>query len=138
VRAAGRFRARHGRAPERGELRDLALERKAKELATRGDLQRVWAKTGERHGFGSDEAVRLVGSPEPAVRERPVEEVIEAKLTEREAMFDPGTLRAVALEQTAGFMSPEQALDIEPRATPGSAAGRPATTCRRRAVLALL
>ena len=43
VRAAERFRARHGRAPERGELRDLALEnRKAKERATRGDLQRAW------------------------------------------------------------------------------------------------
>jgi conjugative relaxase-like TrwC/TraI family protein len=43
VRAAERFRARHGRAPERGELRNLALEnRKAKELATSGDVQRVW------------------------------------------------------------------------------------------------
>jgi conjugative relaxase-like TrwC/TraI family protein len=113
VRAAERFRARHGRAPEGGELRDLALEnRKAKELATRGDLQRVWAKTGERHGFGPDDAVRLVGSPEPAVRERPVEEVIEVKLAEREAIFDAGTLRAVALEQTAGHMSPEQALNV--------------------------
>ena len=112
VRAAERFRARHGRAPERGELRALALEnRRAKELATRSDLQRVWAKAGERHGFGPDEAVRLVGAPERAVRERPVE-VIEEKLTEREAIFDAGTLRAVALEQTAGYMSPEQALEL--------------------------
>jgi ATP-dependent exoDNAse (exonuclease V) alpha subunit len=38
--------------------------------------------------------------------------VIEARLTEREAIFDPGTLRAVALEQTAGHMSPEEALDL--------------------------
>ncbi len=113
VRAAERFRAKHGRAPERGELRDLALEnRKAKELATCSDLQRVWAGMGERHGFGPDEAVRLVGSPEPTAPERPVEHVIEAKLTEREAIFAPGTLRAVALEQTTGFMSPEQALDL--------------------------
>jgi TrwC relaxase len=113
VRAAERFRARHGRAPERGELRDLALEnRKAKELSTRGDLERVWAKTGEHHGFGPDEAVRLVGSPERAVREGPVEELIEMKLTQREAVFEPGTLRAVALEQSAGYMSPEQALDL--------------------------
>jgi conjugative relaxase-like TrwC/TraI family protein len=113
VRAAERFRARHGRAPERGELRDLALEnRKAKELATRGDLQRVWGETGERHGFGPDETVRLVGAPEPAVRERPIEEAIEAKLTEREAIFDAATLRAVALEQTAGHMGPEEALDL--------------------------
>jgi conjugative relaxase-like TrwC/TraI family protein len=113
VRAAERFRARHGRAPERGELRALALEnRRAKELATRSDLQRVWAKAGQRYGFGPDEAVRLVGAPEPAVRERPVEEVIEEKLTEREAIFDAGTLRAVALEQTAGYMSPQQALEL--------------------------
>jgi ATP-dependent exoDNAse (exonuclease V) alpha subunit len=72
----------------------------------------VWAQTGQRHGFARDEAVRLLGSPEPAVRERPVEEAIEVKLTEREAVFDAGTLRAVALEQTAGHMSPEQALDL--------------------------
>ena len=42
--AAERFRAKHGRAPERGEIRDIALEnRRAKDLTTRGDLQRVWA-----------------------------------------------------------------------------------------------
>lgn len=36
ARAADRFRARYGRAPERGELRNLALEnRRAKQLATR-------------------------------------------------------------------------------------------------------
>jgi conjugative relaxase-like TrwC/TraI family protein len=113
VRAAERFRARHGRAPERGELRDLALEnRRAKALATRGDLQRVWLRAGERHGFGPDEAVRLVGAPEPAVGERPVEEAIDMKLTEREAIFDAGTLRAVALEQSAGHLTPEQALHL--------------------------
>ena len=45
--AAERFRAKHGRAPERGEIRDIALEnRRAKDLATRGDLQRAWARTG--------------------------------------------------------------------------------------------
>jgi hypothetical protein len=72
VRAAERFRARHARAPERGELRDLALEnRKAKELATRGDLPRVWAKTAERHGFGTDQAVRLGGAPEPTALSGP-------------------------------------------------------------------
>ncbi len=64
AQAAERFRAKHGRAPERGEMRDIALEnRRAKELTTRGDLQRVWARTGERHGFGADEAVHLVGAP---------------------------------------------------------------------------
>jgi conjugative relaxase-like TrwC/TraI family protein len=67
AKAAERFRAKHGRAAERGELRDLALEnRRAKELTTRGDLQRVWAKTGERHGFGADEALRPLALASPS------------------------------------------------------------------------
>jgi conjugative relaxase-like TrwC/TraI family protein len=113
AKAAERFRARHGRAPERGEIRDLALEnRRAKDLATRGDLQRVWARTGERHGFGADEAVHLIGAPLHTSPERPIEERIEATLTEREAVFDAGLLRAVALEQTAGDLGPEEALAV--------------------------
>jgi conjugative relaxase-like TrwC/TraI family protein len=113
VRAAERFRAKHGRAPERGELRDLALEnRRSKELATRGDLQRAWAHTAERHGFGPDDAIRLVGAPDPPEQERAVEDRIEGKLTEREALFDQSTLRAVALEQTPGELAPEQALEV--------------------------
>ena len=82
ARAAERFRAKHGRAPERGELRDLALEnRRAKELATRGDLQRVWAQTGERHGFGRGSggaSGRLLRTPRR--REQPLEDRIEATL----------------------------------------------------------
>jgi conjugative relaxase-like TrwC/TraI family protein len=113
AKAAERFRAKHGRAPERGELRDLALEnRRAKELATRGDLQRVWARTGERHGFGADEAVHLIGSPVHTPPEQPLEDRIEAKLTEREAVFDAGALRTVALEQSAGEMTPDEALAV--------------------------
>ena len=112
AKAAERFRSKHGRAPERGELRALALEnRRAKELATRGDLQRVWQQTGHRHDFGADEAVHLVGSRVPPEHERPVEDRIEARLVEREAVFEAGLLRAVALEQTAGDLSPQQALD---------------------------
>ncbi len=113
AQAAERFRAKHGRAPERGEIRDIALEnRRAKTLATRGDLQRVWASTGERHGFGADEAVHLVGAPQPASPERPLEDRIEAKLTEREAVFDAGLLRAVALEQSAGELGPDEAIEV--------------------------
>ncbi len=113
AQAAERFRARHGRAPERGELRDLALEsRRSKELATRGDLRRAWARTAERHGFGADEAVHLIGAPDPPTHERPLEDRVEAKLTEREALFDPTTLRAVALEQAVGELAPEQALEV--------------------------
>ncbi len=111
--AAERFRAKHGRAPERGEIRDIALEnRRAKDLTTRGDLQRVWERTGQRHGFGTDEAVHLVGAPMPASPERPIEERIEATLTECTAMFDAGLLRAVALEQSAGELGPEEAIGL--------------------------
>jgi len=50
--AAERFRAKWGRAPERGELRRLKLEnRKAKHPVTRLDLQRVWDEKAARHGF---------------------------------------------------------------------------------------
>jgi ATP-dependent exoDNAse (exonuclease V) alpha subunit len=113
ARATERFRARHGRAPERGELRNLALEnRRAKELTTRGDLQRVWSQTGRRHGFGPDEAVRLIGAPERPRVERPVEDRIEARLTEQHAVFQARDLHAVALEQTAGEMSPQRALAV--------------------------
>ncbi|MGH2863672.1 MAG: AAA family ATPase, partial [Solirubrobacteraceae bacterium] len=113
ARAAERFRARYGRAPERGELRNLALEnRRAKELTTRGDLQRVWSETGRRHGFTPDEAVRLIGAPERPRVERPVEDRIEARLTEQHAVFHARDLHAVALEQTAGEVPPEQALAV--------------------------
>ena len=66
ARVVERFRAKHGRAPEGGEIRDIALENRcAKAPTTRGDLQRVWAATGERHRFSADEAVHLgaVASP---------------------------------------------------------------------------
>ncbi|HTQ67861.1 MAG TPA: MobF family relaxase, partial [Solirubrobacteraceae bacterium] len=112
IAAAERFRARHGRAPERGELRDLALEnRKAKELTTKGDLSRAWATAGEHHGFGELEAILLVKAAGPPVHEHPVADRVEARLTEREAIFDATTLRAVAFEQTVGEFSPRQALD---------------------------
>ncbi len=111
--AAERFRAKHGRAPERGEIRDIALEnRRAKDLATRGDLQRAWARTGERHGFGADEAVHLIGATAPPAPGLALEERVEAKLTEREAVFDAGLLRAVAFEQSAGELGPEEAIGV--------------------------
>jgi conjugative relaxase-like TrwC/TraI family protein len=113
ARAAERFRARYGRAPERGELRNLALEnRRAKELTTRADLKRVWSETGRRHGFGPDEAPRLIGAPERPNDERPIEDRIEARLTEQHAVFHARDLNAVALEQTAGEMAPDQALAV--------------------------
>jgi conjugative relaxase-like TrwC/TraI family protein len=113
ARAAERFRARYGRAPERGELRNLALEnRRSKELTTRSDLQRVWTQTAHDHGFGPDEAVRLIGASERPATERAIEDRVEAKLTEQHAVFDERDLRAVVLEQAAGEMAPDQALGV--------------------------
>jgi conjugative relaxase-like TrwC/TraI family protein len=113
ARAAERFRARYGRAPERGELRNLALEnRRSKELTTRSDLQRAWAQTGRDHGFGADEAVRLIGASEHPVAERTIEDRVEAKLTEQHAVFQERDLRAVVLEQAAGEMAPDEALGV--------------------------
>lgn len=113
ARAAERFRARYGRAPERGELRNLALEnRRAKKLTTRADLQRVWSETGRRHDFGPDGAVRLIGAPERPKVEQSIEDRIETRLTEHHAVFQARDLHAVALEQTAGEMAPDQALAV--------------------------
>ena len=113
ARAAERFRARYGRAPERGELRNLALEnRRSKELTTRSDLQRVWTQTARGHGFGPDEAVRLIGASERPKAERAIEDRVEAKLTEQHAVFQERDLRAVVLEQAAGEMAPDEALAV--------------------------
>ncbi len=113
ARAAERFRARRGRAPERGELRELALEnRRAKTLTTRNDLQRVWTETGGRYGFGPDEALRLLAAPERGQSDRSVEDRVEARLTEHHAVFRERDLRSVVLEQTAGEITPDEALGI--------------------------
>ncbi|MHB1539451.1 MAG: MobF family relaxase [Solirubrobacteraceae bacterium] len=113
ARAAERFRARYGRAPERGELRNLALEnRKAKQLETRGDLRRAWNETARRHGFGPDEAIQLIGRADVPTSDRPIEDRIEAKLTEHQAVFERRDLHAVAFEQAAGEMPPRQALTL--------------------------
>jgi len=56
--------------------------------------------------------VHLIGSPAHTPPEQALEDRIEAKLTEQEAVFDAGALRTVALEQAAGEMSPDEALAI--------------------------
>jgi conjugative relaxase-like TrwC/TraI family protein len=113
ARAAERFRARYGRAPERGELRNLALEnRRSKELTTRSDLQRAWTQTARYHGFGPDEAVRLIGASERPKAERAIEDRVEAKLTEQHAIFQERDLRAIVLEQGTGELAPDQALAV--------------------------
>ncbi len=113
ARAAERFRARTGREPKRGELRDLALEnRRAKTLTTRRDLERVWRETGREHGFGAGEALQLLAGPERPKPERAIEDRVEARLVEHHAVFDAKDLRTVVFEQAAGEMSPEHALQV--------------------------
>jgi conjugative relaxase-like TrwC/TraI family protein len=107
--AAERFRARFGRAPERGELRRLKLEnRRAKQPVTRADLQRHWREIGRERGFNRrtvrERATQEIGGS------RDLDSRIEQRLTARAATFDHGQLRAVALEQTVGQLTPEKAL----------------------------
>jgi conjugative relaxase-like TrwC/TraI family protein len=108
--AAERFRARWGRAPERGELRRLKLEnRKAKLPVTRSDLQRVWGEKALAHG-----AQRERHDQSHTRRSRPragLEDRVEERLTERAATFPPGELRTVLLEQSAGELGPNVALE---------------------------
>jgi ATP-dependent exoDNAse (exonuclease V) alpha subunit len=90
----------------------LALEnRRAKILTTRSDLRRVWTQTGRDHGFGPDEAVRLIGASERPAK-RAIKDRVEARLTEQHAVFHAGDLRAIVLEQAAGELAPDVALAV--------------------------
>ena len=101
-----------GRAPERGELRQLKLEnRKAKVLVTRGDLQQAWNETAARFDFAGEQPARLLGVTGDRAPERALEDRVEERLTERAATFEPGEFRAVLLEQSVGELSPREALD---------------------------
>jgi conjugative relaxase-like TrwC/TraI family protein len=107
--AAERFRAKWGRAPERGELRRLKLEnRKAKLPVTRADLQRVWDEKAARHRFPRER--HDTQQDGRLRREGVLEDRVEERLTERAATFDPGELRAVLLEQSTGELAPADAL----------------------------
>jgi conjugative relaxase-like TrwC/TraI family protein len=109
ARAAERFRAKWGRAPERGELRQLKLEnRKAKVLVTRADLQRAWKETAARFEIPVERASREVDRT--LEKQRPLADRVEERLTERAATFEPGELRAVLLEQSVGDLAPREAL----------------------------
>ena len=110
ARAAERFRAKWGRAPERGELRRLKLEnRKAKLPVTRADLHRVWDEKAARRGLPRERHDRPQGAGHSRSG-RALEDRVEERLTERAATFEPGELRAVLLEQSAGELSPADAL----------------------------
>lgn len=109
--AIERFRAKYGRAPERGELQRLKLaNRKAKTPATQVDLMAAWMEKGERYGFTSERAEKLLAGAEYSRPGRPLIERVEQRLTERAPTFTPGELRAVILEQSIGVLSPAQAV----------------------------
>lgn len=116
ARAAERFRAKWGRAPERGELRRLKLEnRKAKVLVTRSDLQRAWNEIAARFDYtGQLNQTANIDHPAEAP-ERALEDRVEERLTERAATFEPGELRAVLLEQSVGELAPTDALALSKR-----------------------
>jgi len=114
-RAAREFRAKHGREPERGELRDLAVRtRERKSLPRdRSELDRAWERRGLEAGVDREvvnatrAAVPAAGVPE---RGRWAERV-EAGVPARRAVFGAAELRTVALEQAAGHgLQPRLAL----------------------------
>jgi conjugative relaxase-like TrwC/TraI family protein len=112
ARAAERFRARWGRAPERGELCWLSLEnRKAKALITRADLMVAWRETASRFDFSTRQLAQG-GERAAASPQRSLEEAVEERLTARAATFAPSELRATVLEQSAGVLSPQEALAL--------------------------
>lgn len=114
-RAAREFRAKHGREPERGELRDLAVRTRERKALPRdrSELDRVWERRGLEAGVDR-EVVAAVRSAASAVvvpdRERWGDRV-ENGVTARRAAFRAAELRTVALEQAAGHgLEPRRAL----------------------------
>ncbi|MDO8186471.1 MobF family relaxase [Conexibacter sp. JD483] len=112
--AARAFRAEHGRAPERGELRALAVKtRSAKAPHTRHELDASWRATAAVNGLERPPAPEL-RAPEPVTL--PVDGegwalAVERETTADRAVFDSALLRTVALEQAAGHgLDPDAAL----------------------------
>ena len=110
-RAAERFRAKWGREPERGELRRLKLEnRKGKVLVTRSDLRAAWSETAARFGFIGEARTSLIRDACGSRRDGELADRVERTLTERAATFYAGEFRSVLFEQSAGELSPTEAL----------------------------
>jgi conjugative relaxase-like TrwC/TraI family protein len=115
TRAARAFRAEHGREPQRGELRDLAVRTRAHKhpLPTdRGQLDRAWAETGRQAGVdrATIEAARQPGR-EPAPDVERWAGLVERHATDGRAIFTDSELRTAALERAAGTgLAPRAAL----------------------------
>jgi conjugative relaxase-like TrwC/TraI family protein len=113
ARAAERFRAKHGRAPEPDELRRIKLENRRQKLpATQADLQHAWQQTAARHDFHAPrpQPKSERGRWQELAREQELVDRVEARLTEHAATFTPSELRAVLLEQSVGQLAPRDAI----------------------------
>jgi conjugative relaxase-like TrwC/TraI family protein len=111
--AAERFRAKWGRAPERGELRQLKREnRRRKVLVHCGDLDRAWQQTAGRFCETEREPASVARETEELESARGLEDRVEERLTEQAATFESRELRAVVLEQSVGELAPEEALAL--------------------------
>ncbi len=71
-RAAAAFRAERGRAPQRGELREMKLaSRQAKQPRTRAELDTVWRQTAAEVGHGNPRRIdQLRSSRTPQLGDR--------------------------------------------------------------------
>lgn len=97
------FRARHGRQPQRGELRALAIRtREAKVAQTRGDLDASWQMAAADHGLGPDEAAGLRSTTHEPTDRGGWAKRVETHATRSRAIFNDRELRRVALEQAPG------------------------------------
>jgi conjugative relaxase-like TrwC/TraI family protein len=113
AQAAERFRARYGRAPQRGELRQLKRDnRRAKVLVNRGDLDRAWQDTATRFQASRAEPAHPFSEKRAIGLEQPLGDRVEQRLTERAATFQTRELRAVVLEQSVGELAPAEALAL--------------------------
>jgi conjugative relaxase-like TrwC/TraI family protein len=111
--AARAFRAEHGRDPERGELRSLAVRTRATKVpVTRAELDATWQMTAAPYGVDRQHAAE----PRATAVEHDVDRAgwasaVESNVTARRAVFDAHELRTVALEQAAGHgLAPRDAL----------------------------
>ncbi|HZV75059.1 MAG TPA: MobF family relaxase [Conexibacter sp.] len=115
VRGAIReFRARYGRDPERGELRDMALKtRSRKQLPRdRAELDRAWTETGKAVNVDRDAIDRARHERRaPAAGPERWAERVEVAATARRAIFTDAEPRTAALESAAvAGLAPRDAL----------------------------
>ncbi len=114
TRAARDFRAKYGREPVRGELRDMATKtrsRKAPIPKDRGELDRAWAQTARTV---ETDPQTITGRPDttpPGPDREAWADRVEQAATAQRAIFTDPELRTVALEHAASTgLPPRDAL----------------------------